>query len=149
MTNPKKTMTSPIKIRGHTLLCFQGFRGEGYSREFVDNMATIRTQLNKDPTLKVLVIDSPDVVCSSCPNLKNHECHLHGKGSEEGMVVQDRDVMNRLGIKKGETLSWGEILTRINQKIRGEMLSKICGKCPWLPLGYCKEGIHHLGELSN
>lgn len=134
-------MPNPIKIRGHTLLCFQGFRGEGYSPEFIDNMAAIHNQLTKDSTLPVLVLDSPDAICSSCPNLKNHECTLHGPGSEEGMVAQDRDVMKRLDIKNGEVLPWSDILNRIHQNIRGEMLTEICGKCPWLPLGYCKEGI--------
>ena len=139
-------MVKPIRIRGHTLLCLQGFRGEGYSPGFVENMAAIHRQLTNNPTGPVLVVDAPDAICSSCPNLKDGGCHLHGPGSEEGMIAQDRDVMHRLGIDRGEELPWQEIVHRIAQAVRGEMLPEICGKCPWLPLGYCKEGMDRLRD---
>jgi hypothetical protein len=139
-------MVKPIRIRGHTLLCLQGFRGEGYSPEFVENMAAIHRQLADDPTHPVLVVDVPDAICSSCPNLRDEECHLHGPGSEEGMIAQDQDVMHRLRIAWGEELPWKEILHRISQAVSGEMLPKICGRCPWLPLGYCKEGMDRLRD---
>lgn len=137
---------NPIAIRGHTLLCLQGFRGEGYSPEFIENMTKIHRQLNHYPEQPVIILDSPDSICSQCPNLKSQRCNLHGSASEESMMAQDVDVMNRLGIGRGEVLSWKEILDRIAQRLQGDMLTDICGTCPWLPLGYCKEGIQSLIE---
>jgi len=137
---------NPIGIRGHTLLCLQGFRGEGYSAEFIENMTKIHRQLTLHPEQPVLILDSPDSICSQCPNLKSQRCHLHGPASEESMMAQDADVIDRLGIRKGEIFFWKEILGRIAQRLQGDMLSDICGTCPWLPLGYCKEGIQSLAE---
>ena len=136
----------PIGIRGHTLLCLQGFRGEGYSAEFIENMSKIHRQLTHHPEQPVLILDSPDSICSQCPKLKSQKCNLNGPASEESMMAQDADVMNRLGIGKGEILSWKEILDRIAQRLQGDILSDICGTCPWLPLGYCNEGIQYLVE---
>jgi hypothetical protein len=135
-----------ITVRGHTLLCLQGFRGEGYSPAFVENMTSVHQLLSASPDIPVRVVQKPDQFCAACPNLKSDGCHLHGPGSEEGMKAQDADVMARLGIADGQTLPWREILRRIAEKVEGKDLTEICGSCPWLPLGYCKEGIDRLGE---
>ncbi|HET6370503.1 MAG TPA: DUF1284 domain-containing protein, partial [Nitrospiria bacterium] len=73
---------------------------------------------------------------------------LRGEGSEAAMREQDLDVMRRLSIAPGEIFSWEEILRRIAASVGGEMLPEICGACPWLPLGYCAEGIERLKKDS-
>jgi hypothetical protein len=128
-----------MRIRGHSLLCIQGFVGEGYSDEFVDNMMNVVAALRGD--VPVTVIDGPDVLCESCPNLSADGCTLHGDNSELGIRAQDRDVMGRLGISPGATLPWGDVLRRIRELIEPDDLDEICGECPWLPLGHCKEGL--------
>jgi hypothetical protein len=134
----------PIDIRGHTLLCLQGFRGEGYSPDFVANMASLYRRLLLDPKIPVRVVVEPDAICAACPNLAPSGCRLRGEGSEAGMKEQDQDVMRRLSIAPGEVLSWEEILRRIAASVSPGMLTEICGDCPWLPLGYCAEGIEGL-----
>src|SRR5712691_3363516 len=98
-----------VTIRGHTLLCLQGFRGEGYSPAFVENMAAIHQLLLTSPGASVRVVQKPDQICVACPNLAPEGCHLHGPGSEAGMRTQDADVMTRLGIADGEILTWRDI----------------------------------------
>jgi hypothetical protein len=134
----------PIDIRGHTLLCLQGFRGEGYSPDFVANMASLHSRLVLNPKVPVRVVVEPDAICAACPNLGPSGCRLRGEGTEAAMRVQDRDVMGRLSIAPGELLSWEEILRRIAATVGSGMLPEICGSCPWLPLGYCAEGIERL-----
>jgi uncharacterized protein len=136
--------TGPITIRGHTLLCLQGFRGKGYSPDFVENLVEINNALVQSSDTPVRVMAMPDDICLACPNLKMNGCNLKGPGFENLMRSQDRVVMSRLGIQEGETFSWHEILERIGQRMRGDMLPSICGDCPWLPLGYCQEGIEEL-----
>ena len=136
--------TRPITIRGHTLLCLQGFRGKGYSPDFVENLVEINNVLVENENIPVRAVAMPDDVCLACPNLKMNGCNLKGPGFEASMRSQDRQVMSLLGIQEGETLSWREILKRIGQRMYGEMLPSICGDCPWLPLGYCQEGIKQL-----
>jgi len=52
--------------------------------------------------------------------------------------------MGRLGIGAGETAYWGEILERIREHVAPGDLDSICGNCPWLPLGHCKDGLRRL-----
>lgn len=59
--------STPIRLRGHTLLCLQGFREEGYSPGFVANMAAIHQTLCHQPETIVQVVASPDAVCAACP----------------------------------------------------------------------------------
>lgn len=135
---------NPLTVRAHTLLCLQGFRGEGYSPAFVENMEAIHYRLSIDPKRLVRVIARPDAICDACPHLHPDGCHLKGPGFEKAMKRQDQEVMVRLGISEGEALPWEEILHRIAARIEGEDLGAICGSCPWLPLGYCREGIDAL-----
>ena len=134
----------PIPIRAHTLLCLQGFRGEGYSPEFIQNMAQIHAYLQKNPKALVTPIMAPDIFCKSCPNLASSGCTLHGEGTEQSMGLQDQDVLQRLHLKPSHPIPWQNILEKIKSYITGSDLPKICGKCPWLPLGYCKEGMDTL-----
>ncbi len=131
-----------MRLRGHNLLCIQGFVGKGYSPEFVANMTRVVESLGEG--VEVTVTAEPDVLCASCPNLAESGCALHGEGSETGIVSQDRDVMKRLGITEGETLDWSGVVARIAGAIQPDDLDSICGACPWLPLGVCKAGISAL-----
>lgn len=134
----------PVRLRGHNLLCIQGFVGKGYSPEFVDNMTRVVDALHADPQTEVRVVAEPDALCDACPNLSQHGCELHGPGTERGIVFQDRDVLHRLGIGDGETLTWAAILERIRGAVGPDDLDDICGACPWLPLGHCKAGLRTL-----
>ena len=137
-------MMESVRLRGHNLLCIQGFVGKGYSPEFVDNMTRVVDALHADPQREVRVVAEPDALCDACPNLSRHGCELHGPGTERGIVFQDRDVLHRLGIADGETLTWDAILERIRGAVGPDDLDQICGACPWLPLGHCKGGLRRL-----
>jgi len=131
-----------LRLRAHNLLCIQGFVGKGYSPEFVANMRATVEALG-DAT-SVTVVDGPDRLCEACPNLAASGCALHGEGTEAAIVGQDRDVLRRLGLTAGDVVPWGEILARIRAAVEPEDLDEICGTCPWLPLGHCKEGLARL-----
>lgn len=133
-----------IPLRGHTLLCLQGFRGLGYSAGFVDNLAALHRRLHDAPDLLVTVSDKPDAVCGACPHHGPAGCALNGEGSEAPMQQQDRVVLSRLGLQAGEALPWRMVLARIASTIEGSDLAGICGSCRWLSLGYCREGIERL-----
>ncbi len=135
---------APLRLRGHTLLCLQGFRGEGYNQAFTVNLAGIHRRLTDDPDHPVELVEEPDAVCGACPHRAPAGCTLNGDGSEPGMREQDRQVLARLGLKAGDVVRWRDVLDRIRSSITGNDLPAICGSCRWLPLGYCKEGIDRL-----
>ena len=136
----------PIRLRGHTLLCLQGFRGEGYSPEFVQNMASVHETLTNYPDTFVEVLASPDAICVACPHRHQSGCTLNGAQSEEDMKEQDLVVIKRLGLQIGSRLHWRDILERIRISVSSDDLPSICGSCRWLPLGYCKEGVNRLRD---
>ena len=138
----------PIRVRAHSLLCLQGFRGKGYSEGFVKNMAAIHQQLADDPSQWVEIIVAPDAICSACPHLVPSGCSLHGTDSEHAMQAQDRDVLARLDLHEGDHITWAEVLDRIRTSLTGESLTNICGRCQWLSLGYCRDGIDVLASQT-
>ncbi|MBI3803611.1 MAG: DUF1284 domain-containing protein [Nitrospirae bacterium] len=146
---PVGNVAVPIIIRGHTLLCLQGFRGEGYNAAFIEVMAGAHRELAAFPETPVQVVARADLFCRACPNLASDGCRLKGEGFEGAMQRQDRAVMARLRIAEGEVLPWREILLRISRQVSGEDLDAICGACPWLPLGYCREGINALNVVPH
>ena len=144
---PSRSNPDPVPVRGHTLLCLQGFKGEGYDPMFTAHMASIHALLLSRPETAIRVITSADTFCHFCPNLDIHKnCILHGEGSEKKILEQDREVLDLLGICANEIVSWREIVLRIKERIEPDMLDGICGNCPWLPGGYCKKGISAIKE---
>jgi len=131
-----------VRLRGHNLLCIQGFVGKGYSPGFVANMTRVVAALGDDA--EVTVVAEPDALCAACPHLAAGGCTLHGEGTEKGIVLQDGDVLARLGLAAGQTVTWGEIRRRIRASVGPDDLPSICGRCPWLPLGHCAAGLRRL-----
>lgn len=134
----------PIRLRAHTLLCLQGFRGAGYSPAFVENMAVIQQTLSARPESLVEVLDSPDAVCGACPHHYPIGCTLNGDRSEDEMKDQDRVVLRKLGLQVGSRVRWQDLLDRIRSSVSGTDLPSICGSCRWLALDLCRQGINRL-----
>ena len=137
-----------IRLRGHTLLCLQGFRGMGYNSTFVENMAAIHRILFDHPETLVEIVDGTDAVCSACPYRQPSGCTLNGDRSEEELRTQDHVVLRRFGLTVGSHVQWQDILNRIRSSMQGDDLAFICGSCRWLPLGFCREGIDQLRSTS-
>ncbi len=130
-----------FRIRGHTLLCLQGFKGRGYNESFVANMKRIHEALFKEPETKVEVVIGPDDICSACPHLKDNLCTLNGLDTESDVIKKDSSVIALLGIFPARQYTWREILSTISQRLNTDILKGLCSRCQWLPFGYCEEGI--------
>jgi len=137
------------RIRCHTLLCLQGFRGVGYSEAFVINMKGIHEGLSKDLESCVEVVAGPDDICNTCPHLGGMGCMLDGADSESDMKRKDHEVAALLGIDPGRRYRWREIIERISGIITPPILKDLCSRCQWYPLGYCEEGILNLKNKGN
>ena len=139
-------MPDPVDLRAHMALCLLGFRGSGYSPEFVDAMQALQDRLRADESQRVRLVAEPDRLCDACPNLAAGGCTLGGPDHEAHMRSHDETVLERLGLRAGEALAWGEVLERIRGSIRGADLTEICTTCPWLPLGVCRQSVDALRE---
>ncbi len=129
-----------LRLRGHHLLCLHGFRGLGYSPEFVSNMAAIHERLRKFPSTVVEVGASPDDICSACPHISGAGCAKGEGDSELHIAEKDAAVLERLFLYPGDTLSAGTLFKRVASEFDGS-LAEFCPHCTWMALGYCSDGL--------
>lgn len=116
-----------INLRGHHLLCIQGFQGYGYNKEFIVNMKKIKSLLKKDTTI-LTISNCSDDICRACPNLKNDIC----KNSEynKNIVKMDNIVISKLKIEN--PMNAKDLLKLVNQRFDSEdKIEDICKNCYW------------------
>jgi len=111
------------RLRGHHLICLNFFKGEGYSREFSENIWEI---LEKE---KIQVVFGADDVCIKCPYLKDGLC-VYSEKAEEGVTELDQMAYRLLDVYPGDTVSWDEIKRKIPQ-IMKRWKDFACTDCDW------------------
>ncbi len=130
-------------LRGHHLLCVHGFKGMGYSPEFVEKMKEIVEEI-KDVTVdfSIQVVVGLDETCAFCPN--KGEGYCNSPKSDAFVVNLDEKVISHLGIKDGGEYKKSELVSLVASKVEPEDLEYLCEGCSWLAYGVCKEGIANL-----
>lgn len=130
-------------LRGHHLLCVHGFKGMGYSSDFVEKMSEIVEEI-RDQTIDfpIQVVVGLDETCSFCPNKKEDYCN--SPKSNSFVINLDEKVVRHLGLKAGEEYKKSELVSLVAQKVKPEDLDHLCEDCSWLSYGVCKEGIANL-----
>lgn len=61
-----------IRLRGHHLICLHFYRGEGYSREFVENLEDVLRGAEEGEEIEV--VEDADDICRACPTLRGGKC---------------------------------------------------------------------------
>ena len=116
-----------LVLRAHHLLCLKGFQGYGYDEKFTQNMTGINSK-RKQPQTTVLLTDSDDDICKSCPNLVDGVCR--DESHNENIVRMDREVLKRLDFEKEYDSI--ELFDKIDEIFNSkESVSKICFNCLW------------------
>lgn len=132
-----------LEIRAHHLLCILGFRGLGYSREFIVKMGKVVKKVNTNATFPITIIAECDVICASCPHNRDNKC-LKEAASEVKMKNRDLEVLQRLGFEVGAQIPAAEVWTRIRAKLASRDIAEICQYCEWQKLGHCAQGLAKL-----
>ncbi|MBI5166667.1 MAG: DUF1284 domain-containing protein [candidate division NC10 bacterium] len=133
-----------ISLRGHHILCLPGFRGLGYSAQFVANLSALKEKLERNEGARVELVEGPDDVCHACPHLNNSRCQKEGPGSEEMIRVRDGATLRMLGLTPGARLPWVVIMEKVRGSLDPADLEQLCRGCPWLSMGYCQEALTRL-----
>jgi len=123
-----------IKLRPHHLICTQSFVGEGYSNDFIDNMANIVENLRNSKSCMVQIIFSTDDICQKCPSMLGENIC----SSNEKVNRYDSKVIKYFDIKE-KIYNYNEIANHIKQQVNEEILEDICGDCRWREI--CAEKI--------
>ncbi|MBR0271572.1 MAG: DUF1284 domain-containing protein [Methanobrevibacter sp.] len=116
-----------IRLRGHHLLCLQGFQGYGYSEDFVLNMVRIN-EMRKSADCTVTLTNEPDDICSACPNLKDNLCE--NKKQNEIIVEMDNEVLSHLNMNNeyNSIDLFNEVASIFNSS---DSVENICNECKW------------------
>jgi hypothetical protein len=116
-----------IKIRAHHFLCIEGFKGLGYSKDFIENMKKVILKLKKEKS--AIVVKTVDDICSKCPYLCNRKCqNPYGRN----VIEMDKNVIKKLGLKENDEINYSILKRRIYTVFKKKIdLYEICDKCGW------------------
>ncbi|MDR7079253.1 hypothetical protein J2Y03_004311 [Neobacillus niacini] len=128
------------KLRGHHLFCLLGYRGMGYSEEYVKNMTRLHQTLRENPKTLIQLVNGPDQLCKKYPNTGTYHC--------QDMNIFDRDavILEKMGLTIGQILNWEDIESRIKKFVVPSDIQVICETCSWRSYGVCQEGIQEIHE---
>lgn len=133
-----------IILRGHHLLCIHGFRGMGYSPEFIKKMGEIVEHVRDDTfDFPIKVVAALDDACGACPHKGKTTCEA-SHGSNEHVLSMDRKVINHLGLMEGSIYKKSYLVQLTAEKVKPNDLDFLCKGCSWLSYGVCKDGISAL-----
>lgn len=136
-----------IKIRGHHLLCMLGFRGLGYSDDFVANMTQVVNRVFKQPDTMIELTNSCDSICSACPHQSDGVC-AKSETSSAKIESKDMAILSHLGYTPGICLKASDAYAKIASKLNPEdICGRFCKRCRWRDLGYCAEGLAELAAI--
>ncbi|MDR0913178.1 MAG: DUF1284 domain-containing protein [Methanobrevibacter sp.] len=138
------TKDNVIKLRGHHILCIQGFQGYGYDENFTENLKKI---VNSIENFKIQIVNANDDVCEKCPYLKDEKCLMnlnHFKNNEtnnnqdkikksnEIIKKMDQKVINNMNLKINSYYTYIDLKNRINETFKTKKsLEAICLNCKW------------------
>lgn len=110
-------------------MCIEGFRGKGYSKEFVENMQNIIDFLKQNPY--ITPVNFPDDICKKCPNLIDGVCK-NEKGGEEDVKRMDDMFYEKTSIALNQNYSYFKIKDIIYEVFKKKSdLIGICDCCSW------------------
>ncbi|MDO8716527.1 MAG: DUF1284 domain-containing protein [Dehalococcoidales bacterium] len=136
-------LAHPLTIRGHHLLCLLGFRGRGYSPAFVEAMRRVSEVFRFDLDASIVLVTWCDVICASCPHNIDDECR---KSPDAASRIKDKDaaILKKLGFRANALTTPREAWERVRENFTPGDITAMCGRCQWLELGYCVEGLTRL-----
>ena len=131
-----------LPMRGHHLLCVLGFRGLGYSEEFIRNMQAVVRRLHNQPQVVLKLETGCDVICRACPYRWGEWCARRPNASNP--EATDRAVLARLGYSPGQRVRAVRVFRRVAERILPQDINKLCPDCEWRVLGSCAAGLRAL-----
>lgn len=112
-------------LHPHHGLCITYFEGKGYSPEFTAHMTAVIRALSDSSLVRLTL--GEDVICTYCPNIRNHQCIHHNK-----VLRFDQAVLTVCGLQEGQVLRWEDFRNVVDRLIISKgILSTICGDCRW------------------
>ena len=138
-----------IQIRGHHLLCMLGFRGLGYSDEFIKNMSRIVDYIKRNPEAQIELVDRCDAICGACPHQKDGLC-IKSQGEDRRPGEFDQNVLSHLGFSPDTRTTAAQAYRSVASRIDKDAIGRLfCTRCEWLDKGFCISGLIELKKCFN
>lgn len=128
------------KLRGHHLFCLLGYRGMGYSQDYVENMTKLHQTLRDQPNTWIQLVKGPDQLCEKYPNSGTYHCQ------DDHIYERDAAILEKMGLKIGQITQWREIEARVRMHVKPTDIQIVCETCSWRTYGVCEEGIQEIHE---
>jgi uncharacterized protein len=128
------------KLRGHHLFCLLGYRGMGYSQEYVENMTHMHQTLRNDPKTLIQLVKGPDHLCEKYPNSGEYHCQ------NDNIYERDAAILEKMELEIGQILKWEDMESRIRKHVTASDIQVVCETCSWRSYGVCEEGIQEILE---
>ncbi len=113
-------------LRGHHLVCLHFFRGEGYNKEFVENLdSVVRSAQDRG----VEVHSGADDICARCPHLRQARCQ-YSEDADQGIGEMDRTALDLLKLSRGARIGWTDIREKLPE-IFPAWHRAFCTTCSW------------------
>lgn len=128
------------KLRGHHIFCLLGYRGMGYSQDYIKNMTRIHQSLRENPKIEIQLVKGPDQLCEKYPNSGEYHCQ------DESIYERDAAILNKLGLKIEDILTWEDIEKHIRNQVVPSDIQTICETCSWRSYGVCEDGVQDILE---
>ncbi|MHB1390416.1 MAG: DUF1284 domain-containing protein [Thermoleophilia bacterium] len=122
----------------------QGFRGQGYSPQFIANLARVIHQLENNHRQNVRLVAGVDDICCACPHIDAGECNC----PDHDVNDLDLRVAGHIGMAPGQSGSWTDMLAVIGNRMTPNDIRQLCFNCRWVGFGYCEQGIAALGGIA-
>lgn len=128
---PTHRLAPTVKIRGHHLLCFQGFQGYGYDQNFIDGLWQLISEYQKNPDLYFETTLDADAICAPCPHREGLLCRKTPE-ADAHMRNIDQKVLDKLQLKVGHVATAKELFKHVNATLKTRAsVADVCGSCPW------------------
>lgn len=129
------------ELRPHHGLCIANFVGRGYDEAFTRNMRAVAEALRKDPQQEVQLVQGRDILCGSCPHLREGVCRTAQKTER-----LDRRTLELCGLSGDERLLWEDLQALVKERIFGAgLFAEVCRGCAWYDfccgIAACRHGV--------
>ncbi|MGX9136071.1 DUF1284 domain-containing protein [Rummeliibacillus sp. JY-2-4R] len=123
------------RLRGHHIFCLLGYRGMGYSKEYVENMTRLHHILRENPETYIQLVHGPDQLCEKYPNSGKYHCQ------DYNIFERDAVILEKIGLKIGQIVKWKDIESHVQKHVIPSDIQTVCETCSWRSYGYCEEGV--------
>jgi hypothetical protein len=126
MTDPTPDQQS-WPFRPHHLMCWQTYRGNGYSPAFVASFDSLQAAAKLRPDQPIRLAIAADPICAPCPQRVADSCTWSAS-----VDARDRALLAQTGFTEGQTMALDEGLDLVGPRFLA-LQAHVCVDCDWRP----------------